>query len=276
MNAINAIILKVRSHLLGNEEISDTLTAEVTTNHCMSRDAAKVKLSLFCPSDVRPLLNTVARARRAQKKGTLPWGDGQVLVASGRLSAAMSDVQSVINEFNKLRDTLCEETNYAAAIERAKAMRNGTFRMEDYPANGESARAEFALEMIPLPLPSVDHLPTAELKELYGATLQHEVDRQVEERVADKLRGPLGRFVQILEGGKAVKASSLRAIRATIAAIPDEFRSAQVQATEAMIRAITPELLADAAARQRAKEELKVQARAFNSFGRLGNRKLEL
>lgn len=277
MSQLNAVLVRLKISKFSNQRQDVSITKEVKALHKLTGNAGRwVKFKL--PDEaLEPIRNAEGAARQAHYSITLPWDDGLGLVKASARGRYEQEMAKAKQAFTDAVNAFVE--SYPMWIEQSRVMHNGTFNECDYPTH-DKVRNEFDFQTIFFPVPQASHF-TSELRESYGAVLEAETAKKIQEAVKeawDRIIQPVSNMAERLSDPKAIFRDSLvDNVREMLQLLPslNLTDDAQLQAAGKRIKdqlaMLNPDTL-------RANPVLRASAAAnaasiVKTFGNLGNRK---
>jgi len=184
----SALLVTLRISSWSARKYDKKVTDKVTREHGASSDAGRFNKSLL-PGDCasyKALVSYLGSIRQSHYDHTLAWGED----GGARLLPVANDraYRDAYDEWtNQVNNVLLPAFlgEYPSLKEQARRLLNGMFKEEDYPTVGElerkfSLRAEF------------EPIPEANFRKIAVASgLQSEMERKLEERVQNSIKGAM-------------------------------------------------------------------------------------
>lgn len=194
MNALNAVIVDIDCRLFGNMRKDPGLTEDTRARHSLGAGAGKWMKVKLPEKFLAPVTTFMGATRKWHESLTVSWEHGKRLLNLSARDRYQSELAARRSMLGDLKTQL--RSGYAAAIEEAKLMHNGTFDQSDYP-DEETFLSKFEIDVRFEPVPQAAHFNG--LQEVFGAQLEELNARRIEEAVNNTWRRVLVPVMHIAE-----------------------------------------------------------------------------
>lgn len=282
MSEIKAVLVHLTIRIFPNTRQDAEITEEVRLKKSLGLGAGKWVKNVFPDEAFADIREKGGEARRRHYDITLPWEEGYRLLPAGAHATYETEMENFKTDF--LTQVQLFERDYDSWISKSKAMHNGTFNPDLYPAwMIMKKHFEFGVEYTPVP--KAAHFITSGLASSAVAEMKADLETHNEQRVKaavkdtyNRLLKPVQDIAEKLVGKKPIFRDSLIGnVKEVLALIPqlnltgDKDLASLAKQIETKFSNLDPELLRDDKAVR--KEATKAAKELVSRFGAIGKRR---